>query len=86
MASTRLKMLLPAYLPRLQQLDSRIRQIVIKQKTQNPEVKREKSFRISPNAVQYFAQTTKRVAHYPELAQALENLVQHHQNENNNQM
>lgn len=82
MAASRLKMLLPAHLPHIQALDDHIGDVQIKVLPSQPETKREKTFTISPAAVQTFAQTAERVRHHPELHHALKQLVAHHQKNN----
>ncbi|ULJ65055.1 DUF721 domain-containing protein [Wielerella bovis] len=77
MAATRLKMLLPALLPRLQAIDTSIQAIRIKVRPKNQESKRTKNFHISQQALDYFEQTAKQLAHHPQLADAMQKLVEH---------
>ena len=77
MAATRLKMLLPALLPRLQQLDADIQAACIKMRPHNPESKCTKNFRISSQALNCFEQTANQLNHHPELAEAMRQLVKH---------
>lgn len=79
MAANRLKMLLPALLPQLQQLHPQLQSLTIKIRPKNPPVVAEKNFRISGQALQYFRQSAARLQHHPELAQALQHLADNHE-------
>lgn len=79
MAANRLKMLLPALLPQLQQLHLDLRSVAVKMQPKNPPKPSTKNFRISNRALQYFRQSADQVRHHPELAQALNQLADHHQ-------
>lgn len=77
MAATRLRMLLPMLLSRIREQDSHIVQVVVKVLPQDNQVKKEKTFRISPQALGYFEETAKHLTQHPELAHALQQLVIH---------
>lgn len=78
MAASRLKMLLPMSLPRIQQLDEKIIDVKIKVVPIKEKPNKIKHFEINQAAVQRFAQTAKQVQHHAGLSQALWNLVKHH--------
>lgn len=79
MAASRLKMLLPALLSRIQALDAQIESVKISVSPQSPDSPKEKNFEISPTAVEMFAETAERVRHHADLYESLQNLVRHHQ-------
>lgn len=81
MAAGRLKMLLPVLLPKLQQLDSRIMHVQIKMQPKNPPAERSKNFRITPDALNHFQHSAEQLAHHPQLAQALLDLIRHHRHQ-----
>lgn len=78
-AANRLKMLIPAVLPKIQEIDNRIIQVECKVMPPVPETKREKNFSIPQEALQGFYENAQRLAHHPELSRALYDLVRHHQ-------
>lgn len=80
MAASRLKMLLPALLPRIQQLDNRILDCKVHVLPSNPPRKKVKTFHIPPSALAQFKQTAERVRHHEDLHQAICQLIQHHEN------
>ena len=77
--ASRLKMLLPALLPQLQQHDNQIQRIRIKMCFTDVPVARQKNFRISPTALGYFERTAQQLAHHPQLAHALQQSVKNNQ-------
>lgn len=79
MAATRLKLLKSSLLLQLQQLYSGIQDIRISQHPQQVPVIKAKSFSIPKRVLPQFSQTARKLAHHKELAQALNNLVRHHQ-------
>lgn len=79
MAATRLRMLLPSLLPKIQALDERIGTVKIKILPESPAPKREKPFHLNEYVLQSFSNAAERVQHHPELYRAMRNLVTHHQ-------
>ncbi len=84
MAATRLKMLLPSLLPKLQEIDSHIIRVQIKTRPTNPEAPKSKNFHLSERALNSFEQTAEKVAHHPKLAAALRKLVKNNRQTNDN--
>ena len=84
MAATRLKMLLPSLLPKLQEIDSHITRIQIKTRPSNPQTPKSKNFHLSDRALNSFEQTAEKVAHHPKLAAALRKLVKNNRQTNDN--
>lgn len=78
MAASRLKMLLPALLPRIQALNGQIETVQVSVSPKSPESQREKDFAISPAALEMFAETAERVRHHADLYESLQNLLRHH--------
>ncbi|QMT31438.1 DUF721 domain-containing protein [Alysiella filiformis] len=78
MAASRLKMMLPALLPQIQDLGDEIGKIDVKMLPETPKPPREKHCHFSPNVLDMFEHTAQQVAHAPALAQALRNLVAQH--------
>ena len=84
MAATRLKMLLPSLLPKLQEIDSHIARIQIKTRPSNPQTPKSKNFHLSDRALNSFEQTAGKVDHHPKLAAALRKLVKNNRQTNDN--
>lgn len=84
MAATRLKMLLPSLLPKLQEIDSHIARIQIKTRPSNPQTPKSKNFHLSDRALNSFEQTARKVDHHPKLAAALRKLVKNNRQTNDN--
>lgn len=81
-AASRLKMLLPALLTELQNIDQRIHRCHIKMQPESPKPIKAKDFAIPPSAIDAFHQTAHRVRHHPELSSAIYKLIEHHQQSN----
>ncbi|CRZ19614.1 DUF721 domain-containing protein [Kingella kingae] len=79
MAASRLKMMLPALLPQIQQHCDWVRHIRVYTQPRNPSPERNKTHSIPSDALPSFERTAQKVEQYPELAQALRDLIQHQQ-------
>lgn len=79
MAATRLKLLKASLLSQLQQLSWDIQDIRISLHPQQVSVIKAKSFSIPKQVLPQFSQTARKLAHHKALAQALDDLVRHHQ-------
>ncbi|MDK4683790.1 DciA family protein [Kingella negevensis] len=77
MAASRLKMLMPTLLPQIQKINQQIGKIQIKNRPKNTTPTPPKNFHISPKSLSYFEQTAQQLSHHPELAQAMQKLVEH---------
>lgn len=77
MATSRLKMLLPALLPAIQALDERIVRTHVHTVPRSIAPKSPKPHHIPADALPYFEYAAQRVANRPTLAQALRKLVAH---------
>ncbi|WP_037585763.1 DciA family protein [Stenoxybacter acetivorans] len=74
MAASRLRMLLPALLPLIQTWDESIQSIQVKIQLQ-PETKAaQKKLKLNQSVQNSFTETAARLAHHPELAEALRHL------------
>lgn len=82
MAATRLKMLLPAVLPAMRELDIQIQDVVCRVIPNDIPPPREKHFYIPQCALDRFDETAQMVAHHRDLSHALQQLVQHHRKHN----
>lgn len=82
MAASRLKMLLPALLPRIQQLDNRIMDCKVNVLPAEKIAPKVKSFHIPLSAVNRFKQTAEQLRHHPQLHEAICQLVVHHSVDN----
>ncbi|UOP04667.1 DciA family protein [Conchiformibius kuhniae] len=81
MAAGRLRMILPALLPRLQNLDETITGVVCKVMPPNEPPRPPKTLFIPEQALARFDETAERLAHHQGLAQALRDLVRNHRNQ-----
>lgn len=75
MAASRLKMMIPAILAEIQSFDEAIVQVKINVQPENPPVKKQKSCYLDDAVLVYFEETANKLAHHPQLAQAIRNLV-----------
>lgn len=81
-AAARIKMLLPALLPKIQALDPQIVRVQTKVLPPAPAVPRDKPFRIAGDVLPAFEQTAEQVAHHPALATALRRLAERQRRQN----
>lgn len=77
MAASRLKMMVPAILAQIQSIDEHIVQVKINVLPENPTPPKEKHFHIPDSVLTHFEETAEQVAHHPQLAQAIRDLVVH---------
>lgn len=78
MAASRLHMLVPSLLPRLQQINPHISEIRTKLSPRAPEPEKKLSRGLSDDAIAQFRQSAEKLQHHPELAAALHQLAARH--------
>ncbi|OSI18019.1 DciA family protein [Neisseria dumasiana] len=75
MALSRLRMIAPGVLPQLQEIVADIREVRVKIVPKQAEAARENRLVLSDAAIEGFKDTAERLAHHPELAEALRQLA-----------
>lgn len=78
MVAARLKLLQPALLGLLDE-QLAVDSIIIKQKPHTEAPRKSKDFKIPQRALVAFDKTAQKLQHHPELASALQRLIEHHQ-------
>lgn len=78
MVSSRLRMVAPGLLPRLQALYPDIGGVRVKVLPKPPQTPRANSLKMSDAALEGFRRSAERLQHHPELAQALRRLAEKH--------
>ncbi|MDO1510446.1 MULTISPECIES: DciA family protein [unclassified Neisseria] len=78
MASSRLRMIVPSLLPKIQNLENCITDVRIKVVPKQPAKTRINSLQLGSAAVAGFQRSAERLAHHPELAEALRKLAEKH--------
>ncbi|MCS4533377.1 DUF721 domain-containing protein [Neisseria montereyensis] len=82
MAASRLRMITPGLLPKLQNLHPDIANVRIKTIPARPLPPRENHLKLSEAAIQSFRHSAKQLQHHPKLAEALRELAEKHGNNN----
>ncbi|MFC3873916.1 DciA family protein [Neisseria musculi] len=78
MVSSRLRMIAPSLLPRLQTLHSDIGSVRVKVLPKTPPTPRTNGLKLSAAALESFRHCAGRLQHHPDLAQALQRLAEKH--------
>ncbi|QEY25962.1 DciA family protein [Neisseria zalophi] len=78
MAASRLRMITPSLLPKLQNLHPDIVSVRIKTIPTRPLPPRENHLKLSKTAVQSFRHSAEQLQHHPKLAEALQKLAEKH--------
>ena len=78
MAASRLRMLIPALLPRLQNISHHISDVRTKLVPQTSPPPHKKQHHFSDYAIEQFSQSAEKLQHHPELAATLKKLVNRH--------
>ncbi len=76
-SAMRLKMILPAVLPQMQDIDKNIHRFQVKHKPTHPQPHATDSHKISPTTLDKFEHTAQQLSHHTDLAHAIMQLVKH---------